>query len=79
MRRGKIRRPSPAQLAAIGKVAADCGRLNGGGCQRPDGIADATWWKCYQMGYIETVDREGDAPLVRVGSHGMGWLPSATD
>jgi hypothetical protein len=61
-------------LAAIGKVDAECRRLGATCCKRPDGIADATWWKCYELGYVRTVDRDGDTPLVRVGSHGMGCL-----
>lgn len=75
MRHKKKRRPSQAQLAAIGKINAECKRLGARGCKRPDGIADRTWWKCYELGYIETVDRDGNTPLVGVGSHGRGWVP----
>ena len=76
MRHKKTRRPSPAQLAVIGKIDAECRRLGAKGCKRPDGIADRTWWKCYKLGYIETVGRDGDTPLVGVGSHGRVWLSS---
>lgn len=74
MRHRKTRRPSQAQLAAIGKIVTECRRLGATCCKRPDGIADATWGKCYEMGYIRTVDRDGDTPLVNVGSHGLGWI-----
>lgn len=80
MRRRKIRRPSAAQLAAIGKIDAECRRLGATCCKRPDGIADSTWWKCYELGYVQTVGRDGNTPLVRVGSHGIGCrslLPKA--
>lgn len=77
MRHRKTRRPSPAQLAAIGKIEAECRRLGANCCKRPDGIADATWWKCYELGYIATVGRDGTTPLVRVGSHGIGWVHAA--
>lgn len=74
MRHRKTPRPSPAQLAAIGKIVSDCKRLGTTCCKRPDGIADATWWTCYRKGYIRTVDRADDGtPLVNVGSHGLGW------
>lgn len=77
MRHRKTRRPSPAQLAAIGKIDAECKRLGTNCCKRPDGIADSTWFKCYRMGYVRTVDRDGDTPLVQVGSHGLGWVRQA--
>lgn len=77
MRRKKTRRPSAAQLAAIGKIDAECRRLGGNGCRRPDGIAGRTWDKCYELGYIATVGRDGSTPLVRVGSHGLGWASLA--
>lgn len=72
-----MRRPSPAQLAAIGKIDAECKRLGTKCCKRPDGISDPTWWSLYKIGLIETADRDGDTPLVRVGSHGIGWLHAA--
>ena len=74
MRHKKTTRPSEAQLAAIGKVGAECKRLGANCCKRPHGIADRTWSKCYEMGYIATVTRDGNTPLVRVGSHGMVCL-----
>ncbi len=74
MRHKKLTRPSKAQLTAIGKVDSECKRLGASCCKRPHGIADRTWSKCYEMGYIATVDRDGNTPLVRVGSHGMGCL-----
>lgn len=76
MRHRKTRRPSAAQLVAIGKVDAECQRLGDNCCKRPDGIADSTWRKCYELGYIETVgwsDGPVALPLVSVGSHGNGW------
>jgi hypothetical protein len=76
MRHKRTRRPSGAQLAAIGKIDAECRRLGARCCKRPDGISDRTWFKCYELGYIETADRDGDTPLVRVGSHGNVWLSS---
>lgn len=69
-----MRRPSPAQLAAIGKIDAECKRLGVKCCKRPDGIADRTWWSLYKIGFIATADRNGDTPLIKVASHGMGWL-----
>lgn len=69
-----MRRPSPAQLAAIGKIDAECKRLGTKCCKRPDGVADRTWWSLYKIGLIETADRDGDTPLVRVGPFGIGWL-----
>ena len=73
-----MRRPSPAQLAAIGKIDAECKRLGARCCKRPDGISDRTWGSLYKIGFIQTADRDGDTPLVRVGSHGIGWLRAAT-
>lgn len=78
MRHRKTRRPSAAQLAAIGKVHGECKRLGVAAVRRPDGIAKATWSKCYEMGYIVTADHNGGLPLVRVGSHGIGWIHAAT-
>lgn len=69
-----MRRPSAAQLTAIGKIDAECKRLGTRCCKRPDGIADRTWRSLYKIGLIETADRDGDAPLVRVGSFGIGWI-----
>ena len=74
MRHRKTRRPSAAQLAAIGKIDAECKRLGAACCKRPEGIADKTWHKCYELGYIATADYNGGEPLVRVGSHGLGWV-----
>ena len=74
MRHRKTPRPSAAQLAAIGKIDAECRRLGATCCKRPDGIAEATWWKCHKMGYIRAGGWDGNTPLVRVGSHGMGWM-----
>lgn len=72
-----MRSPSPAQLAAIGKIDAECKRLGTKCCKRPDGISDRTWWSLHKIGLIQTADRDGDTPLVRVGSHGIGWLHAA--
>ena len=72
-----MRRPTSAQLAAIGKIDAECKRLSAKCCKRPDGISDRTWWSLYKIGLIQTADRDGDTPLVRVGSHGIGWLHAA--
>lgn len=72
-----MRRPSPAQLAAIGKIDAECKRLGTKCCKRPDGIADRTWRSLYAKHMIQTVGRDGDTPLVRVGSFGIGWLHAA--
>lgn len=69
-----MRRPSPAQLAAIGKIDAECKRRGTRCCKRPDGISDRTWWSLYKIGLIQTADRDGDTPLVRVGPFGIGWL-----
>ena len=69
-----MRRATTAQLAAIGKIDAECKRLGTKCCKRPNGIADRTWWSLYNIGFIATVDRDGDTPLVKVASHGMGWL-----
>ena len=77
MRHTKTRRPSQAQLAAIGKIDAECRRLGAKCCKRPEGISDKTWYKCYELGYIVTADRDGNTPLVRVGSHGIGWVRQA--
>jgi hypothetical protein len=79
MRHKKTARPSRAQLTAIGKVHSECKRLGANCCKRPDGIAGRTWSKCYEMGYITTAARDGSTPLVRVGSHGMGWVSSIVD
>lgn len=78
MRHRKTRRPSAAQLAAIGKIDAECKRLGAACCKRPEGVADKTWYKCYELGYIETADYNGGSPLVRVGSHGLGWVTQAS-
>jgi hypothetical protein len=77
MRHKKTRRPSEAQLAAIGRIDAECRKLGATCCKRPEGISDKTWFKCYELGYIRTVGRDGFTPLVCVGSHGTGWLSSA--
>jgi hypothetical protein len=77
MRHRKTRRPSNAQLSAIGKIDAECRRLGTNCCKRPEGIASRTWYKCYELGYVETVGRDGDTSLVRVGSHGLGWVGQA--
>lgn len=77
MRHRKTRRPSAAQLAAIGKIDEECKRLGAACCKRPEGIADRTWYTCYELGYIATVARDGDTPLVRVGPHGLGWVRQA--
>jgi len=70
----KMRRPTTAQLVAIGKIDAECKRLDSKCCKRPDGISDRTWWSLYTHRLIETADRDGDTPLVRVGSFGRVWL-----
>ena len=69
-----MRRLSPAQLAAIGKIDAECKRLGAKCCKRPGGISDSTWRSLYAKHLILTADIDGGTPLVRVGSHGMGWL-----
>jgi hypothetical protein len=79
MRHRKTRRPSRAQLSAIGKIDAECRRLGVACCKRPEGIADRTWRTCYELGYIATADYNGGEPLVRVGSHGMGWVSQTSD
>lgn len=77
MRHKKTRRPSAAQLAAIGKIDAECKRLGTKCCKRPDGIADSTWRSLYAKHMIQTAAHDGDTPLVRVGSFGIGWLHAA--
>jgi hypothetical protein len=69
-----MRRPTHAQLVAIGKIDAECKRLGSKCCKRPDGISDRTWWSLYRHRLIETTDRDGDTPLVTVGSFGRVWL-----
>lgn len=69
-----MRRPSPAQLTAIGKIDAECKRLGTKCYERPDGIADRTWWSLYRIGLVQTADHNRGKPLVRVGPFGIGWL-----
>jgi hypothetical protein len=69
-----MRRPTTAQLAAIGKIDAECKRLGSKCCKRPDGISDRTWRSLYAKHMIQTADRDGDTPLVEVGSFGLRWL-----
>ena len=69
-----MRRPTHAQLVAIGKIDAECKRLGSRCCKRPEGIYDSTWRSLYEKHLIKTVDRDGDTPLVSVGSFGIGWL-----
>jgi hypothetical protein len=69
-----MRRPTHAQLVAIGKIDAECKRLGSKCCKRPDGISDRTWLSLYASHLIQTADRDGDTPLVKVGSFGIGWL-----
>jgi len=69
-----MRRPTHAQLVAIGKIDAECKRLGSRCCKRPDGIADRTWLSLYAGNLIQTAGRDGDAPLVKVGSFGIGWI-----
>lgn len=69
-----MRRPTTAQLTAIGKIDAECKRLGAKCCNRPDGISDTTWRSLYKLHLIQTADHNGGTPLVRVGSFGIGWL-----
>ncbi len=77
MRHRRFKRPSIAQLEAIRKVAAECGRIGAESCNRPTGIAGRTWYKCIEMGYIRVVGHESLSPLVplvSLGSSGRGWF-----
>jgi len=69
-----MRRPTHAQLVAIVKIDAECKRLGSKCCKRPDGISDRTWRSLYAKHMIQTADRDGDTPLVEVGSFGLRWL-----